>query len=422
MSTADLRKRLNRVGIGRRTPNHSTAPAEAVHDATLEEPLPIEAIVSGQEVETSAGTYYQIETSVPITASHGPVELREMLGVSPEVVAQLAHGGDTSNPDLSRLVFLDTETTGLAGGAGTLAFLVGVGFFDGDHFSVRQYFLRDPAEEFALVAALAELLEDCSGLVTFNGRTFDVPLLESRFLLARNHFDLRALLHLDLLPPARRLWRGRLENCRLGTLESEVLGIERTTVDVPGWMIPEIYASYLRTGDARELQRVIYHNEIDILSMVSLATYLVEAYADPLSEQRTGADCLRLAIWFEKSRDLEYAERAYRASLERVGENDHQALALKRYGALLKRNNRRAEAVPLWSRLAKLTPDDPDSFVEIAKYYEWHAPDLPLAIAWTRQALEQVSKWPPTWQRDDVDAALHHRLRRLERKSAQAAA
>ncbi len=422
MSTADLRKRLNRVGIGRRTPNRSTASAEVVQDPTLEEPLSIEDVVSSQEIETPAGTYYQIESTVPLSDSHGPFELQEMLGVSPEVVAQLAYGGDTSNPDLSRLVFLDTETTGLAGGAGTLAFLVGVGFFDGNHFCVRQYFLRDPSEEVALVAALAKLLENCSGLVTFNGRTFDVPLLESRFLLARNHFDLRALLHLDLLPPARRLWRGRLENCRLGTLEIEVLGIERTAVDVPGWMIPEIYTTYLRTGDARELQRLIYHNEIDILSMVSLATYLVEAYADPLSEQRTGADCLRLAIWLDKIRELEHAERAYQASLERIGDDDQQALALKRYGALLKRNNRRDEAVPLWSRLAKLTPGDPDSFVEIAKYYEWHAHDLPLAIDWTQQALEQVSKWPPTWQRDDVDAALQHRLARLELKSSQTVA
>src|SRR5207302_806542 len=143
-----------------------------------------------------------------------------------------------------RPLFLDTETTGLAGGPGTYAFLVGAGWIEGDAFVVTQHFMRDLDEEPALLAALAPLLERAGGVVTFNGSGFDLPLLETRFVLARRRWP-ATLPHLDLLRPSRRVWTGCLDDCRLGTLERDVLGLSREE-DVPGAVIPSLYFDWLR--------------------------------------------------------------------------------------------------------------------------------------------------------------------------------
>jgi hypothetical protein len=182
-------------------------------------------------------------------------------------------------PAPERLVFLDTETTGLAGGTGTCAFLIGIGTVEGTQFVVRQYFLRDYPEEKAILQDLAEVLGSFDGLVTYNGKTFDVPLLETRYTLARLKAPFGRLLHFDALHPARRLWKLRLESCRLTDLESAVLGIGREG-DVPGSEIPGIYFDYLRTGDARGLQPVFYHNALDIITLAALTVELARALGD----------------------------------------------------------------------------------------------------------------------------------------------
>jgi uncharacterized protein YprB with RNaseH-like and TPR domain len=178
-------------------------------------------------------------------------------------------------PDPERLVFLDTETTGLAGGTGTCAFLIGLGTVEGTGFAVRQFFLRDYVEEKAALEALAAALAGCEGLVTFNGKAFDVPLLETRYTLSRLPSPFSRLLHLDMLHPARKLWKLRLESCKLTHLERHVLGIEREG-DVPGSDIPGIYFDYLRTGDARGLQPVFYHNALDIITLAALAVEMAD--------------------------------------------------------------------------------------------------------------------------------------------------
>ena len=168
-------------------------------------------------------------------------------------------------PAPERLVYLDTETTGLAGGTGTCAFLIGIGTIEGTQFVVRQFFLRDYPEEKAILHALAEILDAFDGVVTYNGKTFDMPLLETRYALARLKSPFARLMHLDALHPSRRLWRLRLESCKLTDLESAVLGIEREG-DVAGSEIPAIYFDYLRTGRCARLaagvlpQRARHHD------------------------------------------------------------------------------------------------------------------------------------------------------------------
>ncbi|MBI2544007.1 MAG: ribonuclease H-like domain-containing protein, partial [Candidatus Rokubacteria bacterium] len=188
-------------------------------------------LVGGQEEATSHGRLLVARHQYPLHVRHGELPLGSALEASPDVLRLLSRQPPSESPP-KRLLYLDTETTGLAGGTGTYAFLVGAGFFDGDRFVLAQYFMRDLDEEPALIAAMAALLAEFDGVVTYNGRGFDLPLLETRFVLSRRPWP-QHLSHLDLLPPARRLWSSRLPDCRLGTIEARILGLERVD-DVPG--------------------------------------------------------------------------------------------------------------------------------------------------------------------------------------------
>ncbi len=407
MTTTDLRRRLQRMAMLSSAPKYSHLKAESFQNLST---------IPGLEIETSSGPYYVVKTRYPLGEVHGEWALGDLLRCSSLTASRLAHTNRSGNLDLSGLAFLDTETTGLAGGAGTLAFLVGVGRFVVDEFILHQFFLGDPEDELAMLAGLSNLLGGCSGVATFNGYTFDIPLLETRFMLNRHPSPLRDLEHIDLLPLSRRMWRGRTTRCSLGVLEQEVLGITRSGDDVPGWLIPRIYANYLRTGDAHEIRRIIYHNSIDILSMVTLSTHLLQIFTDPLSERHSGLDCLRIALWLETNGTPSQAESAYRAALDRPLPQVQHPVALRRLAAFLKRANRRDEALTFWEQLADMIQDDPDPCVEIAKYFEWHVYSMHSALSWTERALRGVKIWPRGWRRDRQLDALQHRLDRLQRK------
>src|SRR5438067_5043793 len=239
---------------------------------------PIERVVGGEVVDTGAGSLLVVRREYPLAHRHGRVPLDGVRRAPLDVLARVARvEGDGLAAE--RLLFLDTETTGLAGGTGTYAFLVGAGWIEGDAFVVTQHFMRDLDEEPALLAALAPLLERAGGVVTFNGSGFDLPLLETRFVLARRRWP--ALLpHLDLLRPARRVFTVRCADCRLTTLEREVLGLERED-DVPGALIPALYFDFLRSRRAAPLARVFDHNRHDVLSLVALLGWFGRALATP---------------------------------------------------------------------------------------------------------------------------------------------
>ncbi len=418
---SNLRSRLKRMGVNSNptpppAPPASQPAAPDAEELTYENLYPTVASLAGQEVQTDYGNAYVIEKRYPISYLHGNGRLLELFGCPPETAAELAK--TQSNIDLRKLVFLDTETTGLAGGAGTLAFLVGVGFFEDDMYVLRQLFLREPAEERAMLQVLLDTLADKDGLVTYNGRSFDVPLLNTRLTMNRRQAVLKELPNLDLLTPARRMWRGRFENCRLATVEIEALGIQRTGDDVPGWMIPQLYADFLLTGNATEMQRVLYHNEIDILSMVTLATRLLRAFGSPTHPSLSGDDCVRLATWLDDQKRPVEAEDVYEAALSRPLEHDAYLLVLKKYGAFLKKLDRRADAVPHWQMWAAYEPTTPEPFEEIAKFFEWHTPDFSQALDWTERAIAGIQTWKNGWKKNDALEAFEHRKQRLLNKLA----
>ncbi len=266
----------------------------------------VEEWLSGEAIETPHGCHFETERLYERHRRHGSMEISSLLELPEDLLGALS--GDEIKPaPVSRWAFLDTETTGLAGGSGTYAFLIGVGRVSPEGFRVRQFFMRDYGEERSLLWGLAQHLAQFDILVTYNGKTYDQPLLETRYRMARAPTPFDSLAHLDLLYGARRLWKLRLESCRLIDLENQVLGVEREG-DLPGEMIPYVYFEYLRTGEAFRLAPVFHHNAIDILTTACLTAIVPFAFREPHAAGVVhGTDLVGLARWFLKSDELERA-------------------------------------------------------------------------------------------------------------------
>jgi len=401
-----LQQRLQRIGRKKTT---RTPPLEqARRDDSGMHP--------GEPHETPHGTAFIIETQYPGTHEHGSNPLSLLMHFESGVAAEIATDPSLEGLSLDSLVFLDTETTGLVGGAGTVAFLVGIGKFVDGEFWLRQYFLRDLGDEHAMLHAIESDLETSAGFVTFNGRTFDVPLLEMRFTLGmRKRFPLTEWPHLDLLYPARRLWRRALVDCRLNTIEREVLGVQRSGEDVGGELIPGLYLDYLRTGDSTEMERVIYHNAMDIISLVMLTVEVLGRHRTDEFSSLSASEALGVARWHQSAGRSGPAELAYRAAIE-GGDPIVRIEALRQHTAYLKRLGRRDQAVDGWEQWHALEPDDPRPCIELAMYYEWHARDLNMGKTWAEIGLVCLSNWADDWRCEDVSKDLQHRISRLERK------
>lgn len=407
MSLDDLRKRLNRLGVVTGAEFKASPPA-------ARPTYPIEQLVSGQARQNPSGEFFETIHPYAPNLMHGPHPLEAWFSADPDIIRQLGNFGRRDLPDLKQFVFLDTETTGLSG-AGAIPFLVGIGVFTEDQsFEVRQYFLRNPAEEEAMLEHLHEVVDADTALVTFNGRSFDQPLLAGRYVLARKKSHIAHLPNLDLLPPARSLWR-RLPSRRLGALEVDILGLQRTQEDVPGSMIPYLYHQYMISGDAREMARVFYHNEQDILSMVSLAVVLCQSFGAPTTPGLHILDRLSMARWLENHGQIDQAEAAYRLALDEAPDGETRHDALVNYAALLKRLDRRSEAIPLWVDQADLKFDI-SGHEELAKYYEWYAVDLEEALRWTEAGITLAEEWHPGLPRTDALRELNYRRERLLKK------
>jgi hypothetical protein len=306
---------------------------------------------------------------------------------SPRALADLTGDPRWADRTPESILYLDTETTSLAGGSGTYTFLIGLGRQDGDAFQVDQYFMEDYRDERALVAAVDAALADAGALVTYNGLTFDLPLLEARWRLARRPPRFPQL-HLDLLHYARRLWRRRLPDCRLGTVEREVLGIERHS-DVDGSWVPRIYFDFLRGVRPGRIVPVFDHHAQDIYSLAALAALFVHALREPhdgrlahasdqwglarLNEalgRRTDA-LARLEAAVLAARDEEFG---FRLAM-------HLACAYKRLGRV-------EDAAAIWrARSAQARAGRLDPLIELAKHAEHGLKDFEMARVWARRAL-----------------------------------
>ena len=355
----------------------------------------------------------------PLESFHGAVSLSRFRTLALTSVGVLSGDPALDTFDLSQAAFLDTETTGLAGGTGTAAFLIGLGFVEGDRFRVRQYFMRDYHEEAALLRGLADDLARFRHVVTFNGRTFDLPLLEARYRLNRDRYPLAELPHLDLLPPARRLWKLRLVSCRLQALEVDLLGLRRRA-DVPGEEIPRIYFDYVRRRDGRALLRVLEHNRVDVVSLAALAVLACQWVEEGRAEDPR--DVYSLAQVLEQARLFERCEGEYRRVLatEDVGLRVEALLKLARHK---RRAGDHAGAASLWEEAARA--GDWRARRALAIYHEHRSRDVATALTVVEQALAElggVSERDVPYGLERVAADLRRRRHRLLAKRARQAA
>jgi uncharacterized protein YprB with RNaseH-like and TPR domain len=348
------------------------------------EPVALEELVDGMRVANERGEFFQIESSVHLEHRHGDVPLSRVRTIAPETVGLLTAEPALEGFDLQGAVFLDTETTGLAGGAGTAAFLIGLGWFEGERFRVRQYFMRDYHEEPALLHGLAEELRRFDRLVTFNGKMFDAPLLDTRFRLNRGSFPLGDAPHFDLLHPARRLWKARLESCRLQSLEVELLGLRRSG-DIPGEEIPQVYFDWVRRRDARLLARVFDHNRQDIVSLAALAVFACRWLEEGRAED--ARDVYSLARVLERARLYERSEAEYRRALE-VGAGALRGKVLLRLGWRAKRAGEHARAAELWAQAGEA--GEAEGWRELAMHHEHRTKDLDAAFAAVERGIALV--------------------------------
>lgn len=404
-----LSKRLKtlglRVGVSRLPP--PTRPAAW----TIEDVLP------GRLIDTAGGPVYLVENFYPTGYRHGRAVLE--LSAPLQIIAEWAGEPSLAGKPPETFAFLDTETSGLAGGTGTFAFLVGIGRFQEGGFCLRQFFLRDPLEEAGLLLALEEFLAPCQAVVSFNGKAFDSPLLNTRYILQGWKTPLSGLAQVDLLHLARRIWRERLPSRTLGNLEVQILGAPRNEQEIPGWMIPQMYFDYLRDRDARPLKHIFYHNAMDVISLAALLQHLALLLEAPLQRANDcGLDQAAIARLLEELGRIDEAICLYRQSLKNGLPPQAFHNTLERLSHLLKKQGDYPAAISLWEQAA--AEQQIYAFVELAKYYEHRALDFEQARTWTQAALEIIRRpTTPAYTRLEWQGNLEHRLQRLERKTAR---
>jgi uncharacterized protein YprB with RNaseH-like and TPR domain len=347
------------------------------------------------------------------------VLLKTLLDLPAGILNHLGRCADFDGVDARRLVFFDTETTGLAGGTGTYVFLTGLGAFEGDTFVVRQLFMPDLESERAVLHLLNDLLCDAAGLVSFNGKSFDWPLLEARFTLSRMRPSGPATRHLDLMHAARRVWKDHLTSCALGELETHVLRLRRHG-DVPGWLIPSLYFEYLRTGRPHALLPVFEHNRLDVLSLLGLAGHLGTLLHAPEAADLAGAECYGLGRFYEDLGRPTDSLRAYDRALACRLEPALRATIVQRMTTLYRRLGQTHEALRIWEDLVAGDTTLLFPYIELAKHYEHRLKDYAAAEALVLRALAICENpWHLIGAPAHVSADLHKRLARLRVKLAR---
>jgi uncharacterized protein YprB with RNaseH-like and TPR domain len=361
----------------------------------------------GEVCSASNGTYIEIITDFPATYSHGPATLLEALD-SVSFLNEHFQYGAAGLLSLKKLLFFDMETTGL-GGSGTVPFLIGCGSLTADGFQVRQYFLPDYPDEAAMLEAVrAEIKEDAI-IVSYNGRTFDMPIFTDRLILHRIERNLAPAGHIDLLHSVRKIYRRRLKDCSLGNVEREILGYFRYD-DIPGSLVPSVYFHWLATEEMSELARVLRHNVDDIVSLFFIMHNISEVMSNPIQNLGDPEDILSLAKILERRHENELLHKLLEEFHEIVWQRRrHDILML--HSLCCKRSNMWPKAVEIWEKIAQTdSPEAGLARIELAKYCEHRKKDMAAALHHAQSALETY--------RDDLRsmAALEKRLSRLQKK------
>lgn len=368
----------------------------------------VRGALPGTRRETEHGELHLIDEYLEPHHQHGRAPIAKALDVSVERLAQLALDPSLQDVDLQRALFFDTETTGLAGGTGTVPFLIGIGWFEDQSMRIQQLFLPELGREAPMLHWLRERVKQSSCLISFNGKAFDWPLLRSRFILNRVPAPTLPP-HLDLLHCARRVLRARLKSVRLVELERKVLGMYRED-DVSGALIPQLYFDYLDGGEVAPLAKVIEHNANDLIALAALVAELV-GHFDELHGNDDPRDHLAYAKVAERTGDATRAQTFARAAASGGGESACTVEACMIKARLARRGgDPHDEESALLDALEAADDEDLRAAVQLAlaKFYEHRRKDL-------ARALEHAAR---TALAEGEDAT-GRRVARLERRLAR---
>lgn len=344
--------------------------------------FPIESIIPLKIQSNLFGEAYYRECIYPVSYQHGRVDF----SLNPGTAHIMSWGRCKSiGGNLEDFLFFDTETTGLAGGSGTIAFLIGIGYWQHGQFHILQYFLPAPFKEAAMLVGFDEVIGRFPVIVSFNGKTFDAPLIKTRHIMNMLENALAGKDHLDLLHLSRKLWKNRLPSRRLGDLERDVINYSRSEEEIPGWMIPEIYADYLSTNDARMLKGVFYHNEVDILSLAALFLVTSQILQDPGSLDLPGLDLISLAGLYEDIGAYQDAIRSYETGLKYGLPPEFLISALTKYADVHRRHGDLEMCINMWQKAAEY--GSPLACIELSKHFEHRVCDSHTALTWAFRGL-----------------------------------
>lgn len=328
-----------------------------------------------------------IESVFSLKDVYSDVQLSEWDHISQDSINLLFSDKSLQKLDKKKFLYFDTETTGLSGGTGTIPFMLGFGFFEDNAFKTKIFILNDISAEEEMLDAVDEFIEtgDFSATVTYNGKSYDFPLMETRYILNRKRFPLLRLPHLDFLFPARTIWKNTFESRKLGYLGDMLLGISRDD-DIDGSQIPPLYFSYLRTGDFSLMENVITHNELDLVGLSALVLKGLK-YIEDLRHIDDEGEILGVADLYEKSIDLLSAEQKYLYIIENCEREEIKEKAIKRLSLIKKRAKLYNEAAKLWELLED--SDDKDTHRELAIFYEHRDRNYLKALNYAEKGLDQ---------------------------------
>jgi len=325
--------------------------------------------------------------------------------------------GEFSKPiNIYELLFFDLETTGLAGGAGTYPFLIGIAFFEKDGFKVVQYFLPEYDRDIYAYLDIKKYVKKKSILASYNGKSYDYPLLKNRFILNRFDDMFKEFNHIDLLHLSRRIWKNNLDNCSLGNVEQQIFKFSRLN-DIEGYLIPHTYFDYLHNGNYDDIVNIILHNEQDLVSLGRLIFHLSELENEEKKLKITNTELVSLFDTAIKSNSIEKS-KYYFEKIKKRKTSIPQKIMFN-YSLLLKTKNMWNDCLKIWEKLIKSENYALQSFEEIAKYFEHKTKDIEKAKDYTIRAMEYmtvISEIEMSNITVDINRNFQHRLNRLNSK------
>lgn len=370
---------------------------------------PLEELVPGQWINTTFGDIFRGEFTYSLDDIYGNLDMRKIFDFSSQNISENFKLSTIHN--IESILFLDTETTGLAGGSGTVAFMIGLGWVEGNNFIVHQYFISQLNHEEGMLEYIADFAKNFSCLCSFNGKSYDVPLLNTRYVMNRLVPVFENFEHIDLLHQSRALWKFSLRNCKLKTLEEKLMDLHRDG-DIPGELIPEVYFEYLESGIIDRIERVFFHNRFDIITMLGVLVLIMESIGNISPEENPLNDYAKGRI-FNKKNDIQRSIQHYENVLNSGVSISRRIVTMLELAAIYKKGKMEDKAIDLWQQTIDIDYSF-TAYVELAKYYEHKEKNIEKALEMSQKAFEGLGSYKYK-EKEDIEK----RIERLKKKLAR---